>query len=270
MIKNFTLGQYIPGNSFLHKVNPKVKLIFSFLYVFLLFFVNSFVSFGFCIILVLLTYVACKFPARLLFSNLKVILIFMVIAVVFNLFFVKTGDVVFKFSFLKVTTHAISLTVTIILRIFLLLSGSSLLTYTTLPLDLTLAMEELLKPLAKFRLPVNEIAIMLSIALRFVPLLINEAETIMAAQKSRGMSLFNQRGLVKKARAFSAFIVPLLVLAFKNANELAVAMEARCFQVGRPRTRYKSLQFKTFDLVFSIAFSSLLVTAAFLNFCFVI
>lgn len=266
MIKNFTLGQYIPGNSFLHRANPKVKLIYSFLYVFLLFFVSSFISFGVCFFVIILAYFLCKFPLRLLFTNFKIILTFVIIAAVFNLFFVHSGQVLFKFGFLKLTTDAIFLTARLVLRIFLLISGSSLLTYTTLPLDLTLAIEELLKPLARLRLPVNEIAIMMSIALRFVPFLISEAETIMAAQKSRGLSLFDRRGLVNKARAFSSFVVPLLVLSFKSANELAISMEARCFQVGRKRTRYRSLRFKPFDLVFSIFCFVFLLLIGLLNF----
>lgn len=265
MIKNFTLGQYISGNSFLHRVNPKVKLVFSFIYVFLLFFVNSFVSFGFCLVFVGLIYVFCGFPFRLIWSNLKLIFVFLVVATVFNLFFVNTGDIIFKFFCFKLTTDAVFLTAKLVLRIFLLIAGSSLLTYTTLPFDLTLAIEELLRPFSKFRLPVGEIAIMMSIALRFVPLLINEAETIIVAQRSRGMNLFSQRGLMKKARAFSAFIVPLLVLAFKSANELAVSMEARCFKVGERRTRYKTLQFKAFDLFFSVCCFSFLLLVCLLN-----
>ena len=268
MLKNFTLGQYISGNSFLHRVNPKVKLVFSFIYVFLLFFVNSFFSLGFCLIGIVSIYFFCKFSFRLICSNLKLILVFLAIAAVFNMFFINSGDVIFKFFLFKITTNAVCLTIKLVLRIFLLIAGSSLLTYTTLPLDLTLAIEELLKPLAKFRLPVSEIAIMMSIALRFVPLLISEAETIIVAQRSRGMNLFNQRGLIKKVKSFSVFIVPLLVLAFKSANELAVSMEARCFKVGQKRTRYKSLKFQTFDLIFSIGCAFFLFLVGSLNICF--
>lgn len=268
--KNFILGQYISGNSFLHKVNPKVKLVYSFLYVFLLFFINSFVSFIFCAVSIFFIYAFCKFPIRLILLNFKLIVVFIFIAAVFNIFFVKTGDVLFKFLFFKITTDAVFFTAKVVFRIFLLISGSVLLTYTTLPLDLTLAIEELLKPLAKLHIPVSEFAIMLSIALRFVPFLFNEAETIMAAQQSRGLNIFGQRGILRKVKAFGAFLIPLLVLAFKSANELAVSMESRCFQVGKPRTRYRSLKFTAFDGFVSCCCFVFLFTVVLLNFCFMV
>lgn len=268
MVGSITLGQYISKDTFLHKLNPKVKLIFSFFYVVLLFFVTNFVSLGFCVISIFTVYFFCKFSAKLIFKNLKLIGFILIIASFFNLFFVKTGDVIFKFLFFQITTDSVALTIGFVLRIFLLISGSSLLTYTTLPLDLTLAIEELLKPLEKIKVPVNEISVMMSIALRFIPLLVDESKTIIAAQKSRGLDLYNQRGLFNKAKALSAFLIPLLVSSFKKANELAVSMEARCFRIGHSRTRYKSLKYSKIDFLFSFWCTIFLILLVILNFLF--
>lgn len=268
MINNLTLGQYVSQNTFLHQINPKVKLIFNSLYVFLLFFVNSFVSLGFCVISILLIYFFCKFSINLIFKNLKIIAIFLVIASFFNLFFVKTGKIIFEFLFLKITTDALILTMVLVLRIFLLITGSSLLIYTTLPMDLTLAIEEILRPLKKFKLPIDEIAIMMSIALRFIPLLLEESSLIISAQKSRGLDIYNQNGILKKVKALSIFFIPLLVTSFKRASELAISMEARCFRVGEIRTRYKSLKYSKLDFQFSITCVIFLILVVVLNLLF--
>ncbi len=268
MVKNLVLGQYVPGSSFLHRLNPKVKLIFSCIFVVLLFMVKSFVSLGVCVVFVVATYLLCRFSFRLIFNSLKFVMIVILIALVFNLFFIRSGEVVFRFLFFVITTDSIVLSARFIIRMFLLLSCSSLLTYTTLPFDLTLAIEELLRPLAWFRVSVGEISIMLSIALRFVPLLISEAETIMVAQKSRGLDIKNQKSVKNRVKVLVAFLIPLMVSAFKRADDLAVSMESRCFRIGKPRIRYKFLGFCIFDFCAVVVLVVFLGFVVFLNFVF--
>lgn len=266
MIKNLVLGQYVPGSSFLHRLNPKVKLIFSCVFVVLLFMVKSFVSLGVCVVFMTATYLLCRFSFRLILNSLKFVMILILIALAFNLFFIRSGEVVFRFFCFVITTDSIVLSARFIIRMFLLLSCSSLLTYTTLPFDLTLAIEELLKPLSWFRVPVSEISIMLSIALRFVPLLISEAETITVAQKSRGLDLKNQKSIINRVKVLVAFLIPLMVSAFKRADDLAISMESRCFRVGKPRTRYKFLSFCVFDFYVVLGLAVFLGLVVFLNF----
>ncbi len=223
-----------------------------------------FIGFALCI------YIFCKFPFKLIVNNLKALVFVFIIAIFFNIFeFIskttEPEDIFFKFFIFQITYSSVNFTCRLILRIFLLILISSLLTYTTLPLDLTLAIEEILRPLSKLKVPVSEISIMMSIALRFVPFLINEANTIIIAQKSRGLNLNNKRNILEKSKLIIIFLIPLLVSAFKKADELAVSMEARCFQVGCKRTRYRKLKFKISDLVFVIFGLAVVVLALILN-----
>ncbi len=184
MLENITIGQYIVGNSFLHKANPKSKLIAVFMYIFILFFFKKISTclFGFGVIIGL--YKICKIPIKFIFFNFKSVGFILVFTSIFNLFLNKEGEVIFSFYFLKITKYSVRITILIIVRIFLLVSGVSLLTYTTLPLDLARTIGDLFLPLKKLNFPVEEISTMVSIAIRFVPIFVSETQKIIFAQKS--------------------------------------------------------------------------------------
>lgn len=248
MLKNITIGQYIVGNSFLHKATPKSKLLVIFSFTFILFFFNKILTYLFGFFVVLLVYKSCKIPLKVALNNLKSLAVILSITSIFNLFFGKDGEVIFKFYFLEVTKNSLHITILIIVRMFLLIVGMAILTYTTLALDLARSFGDLFLPLKRFNFPVGEISTMLSIAIRFVPLLVSETEKIIMAQKSRGASQ-NSKSLKKKINFVISILVPLLVSSFKRAEELAVAMESRCYEIGAKRTRYIEIKANKNDFI---------------------
>lgn len=262
MLKDITLGQYFPGNTVVHRLDPRTKLIAVVLYIAALFTANN----ASATALVLLTLVFCvalsHIRPKALFKGLKPLIVIVILTAVLNLFY-SDGNVICSFWVLRITDNGIRRAVLMVLRILLLVCGTFLLTYTTSPLQLTDGLEQLLSPLKKVHFPVHELAMMMSIALRFIPTLIEETDKIMSAQKARGAD-FETGNLVQRAKALLPILVPLFVSSFRRADELAVAMESRCYHGGKGRTRMKTLRMQGID------FLALFLGAAFLAAIFVL
>ena len=245
MLKDITLGQFFPGDSFIHKLDPRTKLIAVVLYIVALFQASGWWSYG----AVILAIAACTFISRIsakaMFKGLKPMIFIIVLTAVLNIFYTKGTPVLPGWP---ITVEGIVKSVQMILRIVLLITGTFLLTYTTSPIALTDGLELLMNPLKKIKVPVHEMTIMMSMALRFIPTLIEETDKIMSAQKARGAD-FETGSLIERAKALLPVLVPLFVSAFRRADELAVAMESRCYHGGEGRTRMKQLKLAARDYV---------------------
>lgn len=241
MLRDITIGQFFPGNSVIHRLDPRFKIILTILFIVMLFSGSTFLCLGvgavFTVMIILLT----RIPVKMYVKSIKPLFIFLVITSLLNLFLVSTGDVLWKWKFLKITDEGVHLSIFMVVRIVLLIAGTSVLTYTTSPITLTDAVERLLSPLKKLKLPVHELAMMMSIALRFIPTLIEETDKIMAAQKARGAEI-DSGSLMTRARNLISILVPLFISAFRRADELATAMECRCYNGGKGRTRLRQLK----------------------------
>lgn len=247
MIKDITLGQFFPGNSVIHKIDPRVKILLIIAYIVFLFVANNFVSLGFMVLVTVAIVLLTRIPVKMYFKGLKAIMFIILFTSVLNMFY-GSGEPIWQWGFLKITLNGISNAVFISIRIVALIFISCVLTYTTSPTDLTDALERLMKPLTVFHIKVHEIAMMMTIALRFVPTLLEETDKIMNAQKARGANM-DSGGLIKRVKAMMPVLVPLLVSSFNRAYELAVAMECRCYRGGGGRTRMKVLKAETKDAV---------------------
>lgn len=249
MLKDITIGQYFPGNSFMHRLDPRMKLLLTVLYVVSLFIVPSF--WGFLVIgaVVALVVLFSGVSLKVVFRGLKPLLFIIVFTAFFNILY-GGGEPLFPniawLSWIK--TDGVRNALFMIIRIVLLILGTSYLTYTTSPVMLTDAMERVMRPLKVFRFPVHELAMMMTIALRFIPTLIDETDKIINAQKARGAD-FETGNIVRRAKALIPILIPLLISAFRRAEELADAMECRCYQGGEGRTRYKVYSFSWRDWV---------------------
>ena len=256
MLKDITLGQYFPGDTAAHRLDPRTKLILVFLYIVALFQASGWAGYA----LVLAATVACMavshISPRSIFKGLKPMLFIIALTALLNIFYTTGRPIVPGWI---ITWEGIERAVKMMLRITLLIAGTFLLTYTTSPMELTDGLELLMNPLKKLRVPVHEMTIMMSMALRFIPTLIEETDKIMSAQKARGAN-FETGNLLQRARALLPILVPLFVSAFRRADELAVAMESRCYHGGEGRTRMKQLSMERRD---AIAFAcGLLLLAA--------
>ena len=263
MLKNITLGQYFPGDSLVHRLDPRTKLIWLVGYIVALFLANNVFSYALMCCVLALESALARIRARTLFSGLKPLLFIVAFTALVNLFY-GTGEPLAQFWVFRITANGIRTAVFMVLRIVLLVCGSFLLTYTTSPLQLTDALERLLGPLKKLHVPVGELAMMMSIALRFIPTLIEETDKIMSAQKARGAT-FDTGKLTERARALVPLLVPLFVSAFRRADELATAMECRCYSPGAGRTRMKQLVFARRDLLCLIVLAVVIAAAAVLR-----
>ena len=252
MLKDITLGQYFPGNSPLHRLDPRLKILLMFAFVVLIFFARTLPSFVYVILLVIGMTLVSGIRFKVILKGLKPVILISVFTAVINVFW-TTGEVpLFTFWVITVYPEGIWRAVYMIVRIMSLVVGTSLLlTYTTTPMDMTDALESLLSPLKKIRVPVHEFAMMMSLALRFVPTLIEETEKIINAQKARGAD-FESGNLIRRAKALIPILVPLFVSSFSRASELATAMECRCYTGGEGRTRLKQLKLTGFDLACSL------------------
>ena len=260
MIKDITIGQYIPGESFIHKLDPITKIIISFLFILSLFIINNFIGYIFVIaFLGLVAYVA-KISPRYLYKGLKPIFFLITLTAILNIFMLREGRLIFELGFIKIYESGLRTAIFMAVRLILLIMGTSVLTLTTSPIELTDGIERLLRPIGKEI--AHELAMMMTIALRFIPTLIDETDKIMKAQKARGAD-FETGGLVKKAKSLIPLLVPLFISSFRRADELAMAMEARCYRGGTGRTRMKVLKFTSKDIiafgVFFILFISIVV-----------
>ena len=247
MLKDITMGQYFPGNSPIHRLDPRTKILFLIVYIVALFSASNWVSYGAVLLFLGLIIALSKIPLKSLLSGMKPLIMILVFTGVLNIFF-TTGEKVLV-SFWKITIYleGIIRAVFMTLRILMLISGTFLLTYTTSPIALTDGLESLLGPLKKIRVPVHELAMMMCIALRFIPTLIEETDKIMSAQKARGAD-FESGNLLNRIKALIPILVPLFISAFRRADELATAMECRCYQGGDGRTKMKLLRFKLLDI----------------------
>lgn len=260
MIKDITIGQYIPGESFIHKLDPRTKILISFLFIISLFIIDKFVGYIFIVaFLVLVVYIA-KISPRYLYKGLKPVFLLIALTAILNIFMLKEGRLIFHIGFIKIYEFGIRTAFFMAIRLILLIMGTSVLTLTTSPIELTDGIERLLKPIGKEI--AHELAMMMTIALRFIPTLIDETDKIMKAQKARGAD-FENGGLIKKAKSLIPLLVPLFISSFRRADELAMAMEARCYRGGSGRTRMKVLKFSSKDLiafgVFALLFISTIV-----------
>ncbi|MCI8497438.1 MAG: energy-coupling factor transporter transmembrane protein EcfT [Clostridiales bacterium] len=247
MLGDITLGQFFPGKSVLHRLDPRVKLILLIVYIVMLFIGSNFYSLGLATVLLIFLMVLSRVPVKMYLKSLKPILPIVIFTSILNLIYVK-GNVLLDLHLFQITDRGVFTALFMTIRIALLILGSAMLTYTTSPTDLTDGLERLLSPLKVFKVRVSELAMMMTIALRFVPTLIEETEKIMSAQKARGADM-ESGGLIHRVKALVPILVPLFISSFRRAYDLAIAMECRCYQGGEGRTRMKVLHIGTADVV---------------------
>lgn len=248
MIKDITIGQYFPTNSVLHRLDVRMKLILTFLFIILIFLCKNYFSMLLMIFLLTAMVALSKVPFKMVVKGLKPLLIIIIFTAVLNVFYVHGGVTLFSIGKISITSKGVNMAVFTVLRIVCLIIGSSLLTYTTTPTSLTDGLERLFSPLRYLHIEVHDIAMMMTIALRFIPTLIDEVDRIMNAQKARGADL-ESGGLVQRAKALVPVFVPLLLSAFRRADDLAYAMDCRCYHGGNGRTRMKQMKFHARDAV---------------------
>ncbi len=248
MIKDITIGQYFPGNSVIHRLDSRVKLLLDILYLVILFTAQSYTGILIAMLFMVICYILARIKLIMILKSIKPILPLMIVTGLLNMLFIKGEEPLFQWWIISVYPEGIRMALFMLMRVVALIVGMSLLTYTTSPIMLTDAIERLLSPLKKVRFPVHELSMMMTIALRFIPTLVEETEKIMSAQKARGAEL-DSGGLMKKAKSLIPILIPLFVSAFKRANELAVAMECRCYRGGDGRTRLKTLKTAPRDYV---------------------
>lgn len=246
MLKDITLGQYYPADSVIHRLDPRVKLFSTIIYIVTLFLANSALSLVLVTLFLMWIIVLSKVPVSMMLKGVRAIWVLIVITAVCNLFFSQSADVLWKWQFISISGQSIRNTIFYTIRLIYLVVGTSVMTLTTTPNKLTDGMEEGLRFLTKIGVPVHEIAMMMSIALRFIPILAEEADKIKKAQMARGAN-FDEGGLLKKAKGLIPILVPLFVSAFRRANDLATAMEARCYRGGEGRTKMKPLKYSRAD-----------------------
>ncbi len=266
MIKDITIGQYFPGNSVIHRLDSRVKLVLDILYLVILFTAQSYTGLLLGLLFMVLCYSLAKIRLIMIFKSVKPILPLMIFTGVLNLFFVKGETPLFKWEFIEIYPEGVDTALFMLIRVLTLIIGMSLLTYTTSPIMLTDAIERLLSPLKKIHVPVHELSMMMTIALRFIPTLVEETDKIMSAQKARGAEM-DTGGLVKKAKSLIPVLIPLFVSAFKRANELATAMECRCYHGGEGRTRLKVMHTAPRDYVAIVVMLALFAGVIVIN-CF--
>ena len=249
MLRDITIGQHFPGNSLVHRFDPRLKLVLTVAYIVLLFAASNPLGLTLSILFLGVMYKVAKIPVKMIGKSLKPILPIVLFTVVLNLFFVSgEGDPLVHFWFLSIYAEGVRYAVLMAVRVMALIAGTSLLTYTTSPIVLTDAIEQLLKPLGKLHFPVHELAMMMSIALRFIPTLIEETDKIMNAQKARGAQLDTGK-MTDRIKALVPVLIPLFISAFRRADELAMAMECRCYRGGTGRTRLKVLRCEKQDYI---------------------
>lgn len=270
MIKDITLGQYFPGDSIIHKLDPRIKLVLTTIFIVVLFLCNGFVPYAIMSIFLFVVVLITKINIKLLFKSLKPILILLIFTGILNIFYNTDGTEVFHFWRITITTGGLYTALFMVIRIVLLVLGTFvMLTYTTSPIMLTDGLESLLSPLKAIRFPVHELSMMMSIALRFIPTLIEETDKIMSAQKSRGAN-FETGSIVKRAKALIPVLIPLFINSFRRAEDLALAMECRCYKGGEGRVRLRVMKLSAVDYICTfvsvIIFASVIFLSNFLTF----
>ena len=259
MLKDVTLGQFFPGNSPVHRMDPRTKLIILIVYIVALFMASGWISYGVVFLFLAISIAVSRIPLKAILNGMKPLVMILIFTGILNLFLTKDGTALLSWGIITITDEGIYRAFFMVTRILMLLAGTFLLTYTTSPIALTDGLESLLGPLKRLRLPVHELSMMMCIALRFIPTLIEETDKIMSAQKARGAD-FESGKLMQRVKALIPILVPLFISAFRRADELATAMECRCYQGGEGRTKMKLLRFKLVDLV-TFAVGALLLAA---------
>lgn len=246
MIRDITIGQYYPAQSPIHRLDPRVKIVCTLIFLVSLFVQNSVLGYALAFVFLACMIHVSKVPAKFIGKGLKPIVILLLFTVAMNLFLTRGGAVLFHWGIITITETGLRTSVFMAVRLVLLVAGSSLMTFTTTPNGLTDGLEKLLHPLNRIHVPVHEISMMMSIALRFIPILLEETDKIMKAQTARGAD-FESGGFIKKAKAMVPLLVPLFISAFRRASDLAMAMEARCYHGDENRTKMKPLKYAAID-----------------------
>lgn len=256
MLRDVAFGQYYPTESFVHRMDPRAKILLIILYITAIFCAVTYFSFALVAFVLIVTIAVSGVPFRSVLKSVKPILFIIIFTAVLNLLFPRDGNVLVEFWIIRITDAAVSFTVMMVLRLVLLVMGTSLLTFTTTPVALTDGIEALLKPLKLVRFPVHELALIMSIALRFIPTLMDETDRIIRAQKARGAD-FESGNLFRRAKAMLPILIPLLISAFRRADELSDAMESRCYAGAKGRTKFKRLRFGWRDLIGALVYVGL-------------
>ncbi|MED3789788.1 energy-coupling factor transporter transmembrane protein EcfT [Peribacillus frigoritolerans] len=258
MLDKMIIGRYVPANSLMHKMDPRAKLLLVFLFVCVVFLANNVVSYGSLAVFTILLISLSKIPLRYLYNGLKPIFFLIVFTFLLHILFTKEGELLFEYGWFEIYEGGLIQGFFISIRFTLLILVTSLLTLTTSPISITDGMEELLGPLKKWKMPVHELALMMSIALRFIPTLMEETEKIMKAQTARGVD-FSSGPIKDRVKSIVPLLVPLFVSSFKRAEELATAMESRGYRGGEGRTKYRQLNWKTSDSLLMVSIGVLTV-----------
>ena len=255
MLDKLLLGRYLQGDSFIHRLDPRTKFLATFLFIIIVFLANNWLTYFILAIFTMIALLASKIPMSFFWNGVKPLLWVILFTVVLQMVFTTGGDVYVEWAFIKITSYGVINAIFIFLRFMFIIFISTLMTLTTPPLQIADAMESIMKPLGKIGVPVHEIALMLSIALRFVPTLMDEAQKIMNAQRARGVD-FGEGNLFEQMKAIIPILIPLFVSSFNRAEDLATAMEARGYQGGTGRSKYRVL---TYDKIDGIAATSLVI-----------
>ncbi len=264
MLNDVTFGQYYPAKSFVHRADPRIKLLALIAYIVALFLAKNFYAMAACVIVLIATVIASRVPFGSVLRSVKAIIFLLIFTAVLNLFFHGGEHLLVEWGIIKIYREGIIFTVFFVLRLFFLVMGSALLTLTTTPVELTDGIESLLTPLKWIRFPVHELALIMSIALRFIPTLIDETNRIISAQKARGAD-FESGNIFKRIKAIVPILIPLLISAFRRAEELGDAMDARCYSGSKNRTKYKKLKFGWRDIIITLLFAALITGVVLLN-----
>jgi len=265
MLKDITLGQFFPGNSLLHKTDPRLKIIILIVYLVMVLASKTLLAIAAVAIITFVMVLLSRIRLKIVARSLKPLLFILAFTAIINIFFMKGENLIFEWHFIRIYKEGVINAVLMMVRLISLISGTSvLLTYTTSPLELTDAIESLMSPLKKLKVPVHEFAMMMTIALRFIPTLIEETDKIISAQKARGAD-FESGSLLKRAKALIPILIPLFVSAFRRADELAEAMECRCYRGGEGRTKMKQMKSRPADYIFLLVMIGLCVSIYFIN-----
>lgn len=248
MLKDITIGQYYPINSIVHRLDPRVKIIFTFVFMISLFIIKTFVPYIFVFVILSLVIILSKVPFSYILRGIKAIIYLLMFTFILNVLFTQGGKIYFEYKFIRITQYGLNLGFFMLIRLLLLITGASLLTLVTTPIQLTDAIENMLSPFKKIGVPSHELAMMMTIALRFIPTLLDETDKIMKAQMARGAD-FESKNVINRAKSMIPLLVPLFISAFRRADELAMAMESRCYHGGEGRTRLKPIKYVSRDYV---------------------
>ncbi|SFN93848.1 energy-coupling factor transporter transmembrane component T family protein [Proteiniclasticum ruminis] len=262
MIKNITIGQYIPGESFIHKLDPRTKILISILFIVNLFLVKNFTAYLFIFLFIMMMVRIARLSPKYLYKGIKPVFVLILFTAFLNMFVTRGTEetLLLEFWVFKIYREGVYQAVFMTFRLVFLIMGTSILTLTTSPIELTDGIESLLKPFKKIGVPAHELAMMMSIALRFIPTLMDETDKIMKAQMARGAD-FESTNIIKKAKSLIPLLVPLFISSFRRAEELAMAMEARSYRGGEGRTRMKQLKYETRDFTaFAVFFLLVFIT----------